>query len=756
MERSYRRQFVPPEDVDVPAARDESVRRLKSRFEHVYDKYGRSFSGVGDEIDLATGRLIVDNGHLERMTGERDDGVSRRLYSRNSARAPPPPRHADDGDWESMPEGDGHDDVVEDSASDAGSENEGPPSLTSSQADDVEDRIGQLGQTIAAGIADILSLRGLLGSSRKSKRDRGHSASFSPAQLNKRRHSSFDAVDNEAAARSARRRRLESGRSDSRKSTHARHQNGARASSPHIRFDRDIPRRPDSRHDEDESVELADYGNDSQGGEDYESAHEVISSRPQSRLQNFQSSPQLVRAISGHQERRPLTTPAHRESERLQTPQGSTGVSIWDPEPSPGADDGNRYGNGRNPVWTKEEDSLLAQLRLDGLTWADIAPRMSGRSQGACNVRWSTTIRDRLHEYTDRELDESARSQIAAAAAASASRKQARSQAYTARAPTCQWTDQETADLLQMRNVEGLSWSEIERRMPEKPARALKLHYLEVNGPVSLDERRPWTSAETLEVIGFKQNGLSLSQIGALIGRSANAAKCRLVRFNKGELDLDDTPSAAKATPTRPFDPSTLRSPDQPLMEHDSQDEQRPENGHAAPTPNMPRTGEPPRVVIQPPPVETPRPAMASETEAISDAASSSIGTQREAPGSITAAPATPAAESHLQTFLDSAQEVAETSEAHTLPKIVNTQSSALRSRVPTLAEIRRALLAAPVTATRTSAASTPQPSSAKTATHSSQSPHRLTRGNKASPSAYRGGKHERAAHVSDTDDELA
>ncbi|GAB1733361.1 hypothetical protein NU195Hw_Modified_489t1 [Hortaea werneckii] len=49
---------------------------LKSRFEDIFEKYERDFSGVGDEIDLETGEIVVDNGHLEGMEHEGDPGES--------------------------------------------------------------------------------------------------------------------------------------------------------------------------------------------------------------------------------------------------------------------------------------------------------------------------------------------------------------------------------------------------------------------------------------------------------------------------------------------------------------------------------------------------------------------------------------------------------------------------------------------------------------------------------------------------------
>ena len=48
--------------------------KLKSRFEHIFAKYGRDFEGIGDEIDMASGVIIVDNGHLRKMQHEVDTG----------------------------------------------------------------------------------------------------------------------------------------------------------------------------------------------------------------------------------------------------------------------------------------------------------------------------------------------------------------------------------------------------------------------------------------------------------------------------------------------------------------------------------------------------------------------------------------------------------------------------------------------------------------------------------------------------------
>ncbi|PKS09845.1 hypothetical protein jhhlp_004468 [Lomentospora prolificans] len=49
--------------------------RLKNTFESIFEKYERDFSGVGDEIDLRTGEIVVDNGHLQTMRNEKDVGL---------------------------------------------------------------------------------------------------------------------------------------------------------------------------------------------------------------------------------------------------------------------------------------------------------------------------------------------------------------------------------------------------------------------------------------------------------------------------------------------------------------------------------------------------------------------------------------------------------------------------------------------------------------------------------------------------------
>ncbi|TQS35971.1 hypothetical protein Golomagni_03591 [Golovinomyces magnicellulatus] len=51
-------------------------KRLKATFESIFEKYGKNFEGIGDEIDIATGEIVVNNGHLLRMQNESDLGDS--------------------------------------------------------------------------------------------------------------------------------------------------------------------------------------------------------------------------------------------------------------------------------------------------------------------------------------------------------------------------------------------------------------------------------------------------------------------------------------------------------------------------------------------------------------------------------------------------------------------------------------------------------------------------------------------------------
>ncbi|KAK4128130.1 hypothetical protein N657DRAFT_638539 [Parathielavia appendiculata] len=79
-----------PEEVNArrnPAVQLERSRafaafKLKSAFERIFEKYEKDFTGVGDEIKLSTGEIVVDNGHIQSLKdaqlggAEDGDGVS--------------------------------------------------------------------------------------------------------------------------------------------------------------------------------------------------------------------------------------------------------------------------------------------------------------------------------------------------------------------------------------------------------------------------------------------------------------------------------------------------------------------------------------------------------------------------------------------------------------------------------------------------------------------------------------------------------
>jgi hypothetical protein len=57
-------------DIDLQEARAQNDLRLKSIFEGIFEKYGRDFTDVGDEIDLQTGKITVNNGHIDALEAE--------------------------------------------------------------------------------------------------------------------------------------------------------------------------------------------------------------------------------------------------------------------------------------------------------------------------------------------------------------------------------------------------------------------------------------------------------------------------------------------------------------------------------------------------------------------------------------------------------------------------------------------------------------------------------------------------------------
>ena len=67
-------QSHPVDFAELQRKRTENTRRLEDTFKDIYNKYSRDFTNVGDEIDLETGEVIIDNGHLANMEHEHDLG----------------------------------------------------------------------------------------------------------------------------------------------------------------------------------------------------------------------------------------------------------------------------------------------------------------------------------------------------------------------------------------------------------------------------------------------------------------------------------------------------------------------------------------------------------------------------------------------------------------------------------------------------------------------------------------------------------
>ncbi|MCJ1435869.1 hypothetical protein MMC27_005245 [Xylographa pallens] len=72
MEPPLKRQRLDSPQEQLLQKRARNDLRLKSRFESIFEKFGKDFTGVGDEIDFQTGKIVVNNGHLTTMQGELD------------------------------------------------------------------------------------------------------------------------------------------------------------------------------------------------------------------------------------------------------------------------------------------------------------------------------------------------------------------------------------------------------------------------------------------------------------------------------------------------------------------------------------------------------------------------------------------------------------------------------------------------------------------------------------------------------------
>ena len=83
MEPTYRRRRFPRNDApnaEFDERRARNDQRLKSTFEAIFEKYGKDFSGIADEINLRTGEIVVNRGHVLSLKDETDPGCLDDLY----------------------------------------------------------------------------------------------------------------------------------------------------------------------------------------------------------------------------------------------------------------------------------------------------------------------------------------------------------------------------------------------------------------------------------------------------------------------------------------------------------------------------------------------------------------------------------------------------------------------------------------------------------------------------------------------------
>ncbi|MCJ1342799.1 hypothetical protein MMC31_000988 [Peltigera leucophlebia] len=82
MVRPYKRRRLSEHDspAEIFERRARLDLRLKSRFESIFEKYGKDFSGIGDEIDLETGEIVVNHGHVDCLRDETDPGRPEDLF----------------------------------------------------------------------------------------------------------------------------------------------------------------------------------------------------------------------------------------------------------------------------------------------------------------------------------------------------------------------------------------------------------------------------------------------------------------------------------------------------------------------------------------------------------------------------------------------------------------------------------------------------------------------------------------------------
>lgn len=80
---TYKRRCIPRNDdpnAEFHERRARNDQRLKSTFEAIFEKYGRDFSGIADEINLRTGEIVVNRGHVLGLKDETDPGCEDDLH----------------------------------------------------------------------------------------------------------------------------------------------------------------------------------------------------------------------------------------------------------------------------------------------------------------------------------------------------------------------------------------------------------------------------------------------------------------------------------------------------------------------------------------------------------------------------------------------------------------------------------------------------------------------------------------------------
>src|SRR5690242_8770241 len=58
-----------PDPLENPPAVT-ALRRFKSAYKLIFEKHGKDFTDSGDEVDLRTGEVVVDNCHIQSLSDD--------------------------------------------------------------------------------------------------------------------------------------------------------------------------------------------------------------------------------------------------------------------------------------------------------------------------------------------------------------------------------------------------------------------------------------------------------------------------------------------------------------------------------------------------------------------------------------------------------------------------------------------------------------------------------------------------------------